>query len=168
MLKKYSKFMDVVEKIVETLLWVALLTMVLAMLYQVVLRYIFNASNVWSEELSCFLFAYEVMLGAALATRKGSHLQVDFLINLLKPKAKCLAVIVSTLLGVAFLLFFMRYAIILCQSTGNSISTGLKLPMSYVYACLPLGAGLMVLSSIEVILKNVEEMRVCGERGGQQ
>ncbi len=166
MLKAYSKFMNVVEKIVETLLWVSLVTMVLAMLYQVVLRYIFNSSNVWSEELSCFLFAYVVMLGAALATRKGGHLQVDFLINLLNPKMKSISVIVSTIAGIAFLLFFMRYAIILCQSTTNSISTGLKIPMSYVYACLPFGGGLMVLSSIEVILKSIETIKQYEAAGG--
>ena len=166
MMKQFSKILDMIESVVKFFIAASFIVMVFAMIYQVILRYIFSASNIWSEELSCFLFAYIIMLGAGIATRKGSHLQVDFLINLLKPKGKCIVTIISTFAGICFLVFFGYHAIILCESTANSISTGLKLPMTYVYASLPIGAVLMILSSIEVILKNVDTIKNIERQGG--
>ena len=45
------------------------------------------------------------------------------------------------------------------MTATSNVSPGLGIPMSIPYACVPLGAVLMILTSIEVILKTVEELR---------
>ena len=42
--------------------------------------------------------------------------------------------------------------------THLNTSAGLGLPMSIPYTCVPIGTALMVLTSIEVILKNIQEL----------
>lgn len=159
----YSRFMDILELVLKILIGVAMLVMLAVMLYQVVLRYAFNSANIWSEELARYLMCYVVLLGAAVAVRRGSHLQVDFLINLLKPRARCIAVCVCTLAGMIFLVYFLLYGVDLCGNTVNSISSGTGIPMSYAYACLPIGAVLMLLASVEVILKELLKFTELGK-----
>ena len=159
MVKAYSKFLDVVEKIERIFLAAAMGVMIVDMIYQVILRYIFSAANAWSEELARYLFIYEVMIAAAIAIRKNSHLQIDVLINCLKPRTKTIFTIVSTLVGMVFLVFLLNYSIGLVQTGGTNISVGLNIPMSIPYASIPVGTVLMLLTSVEVVLKNLEALK---------
>ena len=159
MLKVYSKFLDKLEWIEKVFLAVTVLIMVIVIIYQVVLRYVFSASNAWSEELARYLFIYDVIIGSAIATRKNSHLQVDFLINLFKPKVKILFTMVATLVGIVFILFLFKYSLTLCETASKNISAGLHIPMTIPYACIPIGAVLILLTSIEVFLKQICSMK---------
>ena len=76
-MKGYGKFLDGIEKIEKLFLAVTVAIMIIVITYQVILRYVFSASNAWSEELARYLFIYDVMVAAAIATRRNSHLQVD-------------------------------------------------------------------------------------------
>ena len=62
MLAIYSKFLDKLETLEKILLAASSAAMVVIIVYQVILRYCFNASNSWSEELARYLFIYDVML----------------------------------------------------------------------------------------------------------
>lgn len=159
MLKGYSKFLDVVEKIEKIVLAIAVAVMLFVMVYQVILRYIFSNSNAWSEELARYLFIFEVLIAAAIAIRKNSHLQIDVLIGRLKPRAKYIFTICSTLVGIVFLCFLLLYSIQLVKTGGTNISVGLQIPMSVPYASVPIGVVLMILTSIEVVLKNIDMLR---------
>ena len=162
MLKAYSKFLDFIEKIERLFLAVAMVVMIADMTYQVILRYVFSNSNAWSEELARYLFIFEVMIAAAIAIRKNSHLQIDVLINCFKPRTKTLFTLVSTLVGMAFLVFLLVYSIGLVKTGGTNISVGLNIPMSVPYASIPIGTVLMLLTSVEVVLKSVEELKGVG------
>ena len=134
-MKGYGKFLDGIEKIEKLFLAVTVAIMIIVITYQVILRYVFSASNAWSEELARYLFIYDVMVAAAIATRRNSHLQVDAFIGILKPRTKAIYV-----------------------------SAGLKIPMSVPYACMPIGAVLMILTSIEVIMKQLAEIAELSRR----
>lgn len=163
MIKAYSKFLDKLELAEKIFLGITVGVMVVVMVYQVVLRYCFSSANSWSEELARYLFIYDVMIAAAIATRRNSHLQVDFLINLFKPKVKCMFTIGATIAGIVFLGFLFNYSLTLCQTAASNISAGLQISMAIPYACMPIGAVLMIITSLEVILKNVEKMRELGK-----
>ena len=81
MLKTYSKILDILEKIAKAFLAITAAAMVLVLFYQVVMRYIFNNAAAWPEELARYLFIYDVMVAAAIAVRRNSHLQIDALIG---------------------------------------------------------------------------------------
>ena len=72
-MKGYGKFLDGIEKIEKLFLAVTVAIMIIVITYQVILRYVFSASNAWSEELARYLFIYDVMVAAAIATRRNSH-----------------------------------------------------------------------------------------------
>ena len=159
-MKAYSKFMDVVEKIVRILLFITVAVMVVVMVYQVILRYFFSASNSWSEELCRYLFIYSVMMGAAIATRRNSHLQIDVLTSRFSPRVKHIVTIIATIAGIVFLGFLFVYSLNLMKTGVKTASAGIPgVNMAMTYFAMPLGIVLMVLCSIEVIMKNAHALR---------
>ena len=160
-MKGYGKFLDGIEKIEKLFLAVTVAIMIIVITYQVILRYVFSASNAWSEELARYLFIYDVMVAA---TRRNSHLQVDAFIGILKPRTKAIYTVIATIVGIVFLVFLFCYSVVLCQAAAVNVSAGLKIPMSVPYACMPIGAVLMILTSIEVIMKQLAEIAELSRR----
>jgi TRAP-type mannitol/chloroaromatic compound transport system permease small subunit len=60
--------------------WVAWLNipLVLAVSYEVVARYGFNAPTIWSYDVAYMLYGAIFMLGSAYALHKGAHIRTDF------------------------------------------------------------------------------------------
>lgn len=165
MIKAYSKFLNVLETIQKALLTVSVPAMVLIMFYQVIMRYVFHNSPAWSEELVRYLFIFNVMMAAAIAVRRNSHLQIDVVLNALKPWVRKVFTICATAVGTVFLVYLFILSLELVRSGMPNTSAGLGLPMSVPYISVPIGTALMVLTSIEVILKNIQEL-VNEKKGG--
>lgn len=72
-----------VDRIEETLIAALLGLMTLVTFANVVARFGFNSNILWALELTVFLFAWLVLLGASYAVKKHSHLGVDAIINIL-------------------------------------------------------------------------------------
>ena len=71
----------VIDKFTDTTgVWVAWLNvpLVLAVAYEVIARYLFNAPTIWSFDVTYMLYGTIFMLGAAYALHKGAHIRTDF------------------------------------------------------------------------------------------
>lgn len=66
---------------VKALVVVMVLVMLLALSGQVLLRYVFNVTLSWSEELSLGLFTWTVLLTATLGVREAFHVRMSLLIQ---------------------------------------------------------------------------------------
>jgi TRAP-type C4-dicarboxylate transport system permease small subunit len=142
--------------------------MVLVMLYQIVLRYCFSSANVWAEELTRFIFVWVTTLGASVAIRRNVHLRVDLVVDFLKPRPRFILQIVTYTLILLFLIYLFRLGVDLMSRTMINKSAGLRLPMAYPYAAIPVGAAFMILSCIEFIAKKFEELRALSVNSGHQ
>ena len=157
MLHTYSKFLDGLVKVMKLLILVASIVMLACMAYQVVMRYFFHKGNAWSEELARLMCIWVVMLGASIATRTYSHLQIDVFINLVPERTRHLVTAILTLVAAIFVAIMLKYSIDLCIGSKSASSAGLKLSKMYVYACIPVGFITMLLTSLEVIWKNIAD-----------
>src|SRR5262245_18763518 len=52
--------------------------LVLAVSYEVIARYLFNAPTIWAFDATYMLYGALFMLGAAYALHKGAHIRTDF------------------------------------------------------------------------------------------
>lgn len=95
-----------VDQIEEKLIAVILGLMTALTFANVVARYMFNSNILWALEMTVFLFAWLVLLGAAYAVKKGAHLGVDLVVNMLdRGPRKIMALAAATVcLGFAFLM----------------------------------------------------------------
>ena len=74
--------------------------LMLLIIGDVVLRYLFNVSHVWVTELEWHIFALVFLLGAAYTLRHDAHVRVDLFYTRFSEKKKALI----NLLGVCFFL----------------------------------------------------------------
>tara|TARA_R110001583_G_scaffold16561_19_gene67943 strand:+ start:1627 stop:2325 length:699 start_codon:yes stop_codon:yes gene_type:complete len=84
-LTRIGKFTDYME---ETLIALFLGLMTLLTFANVVVRYIFNSNILWALELTVFMFAWMVLVGASFGVKKHFHIGVDVVINLAPEKLR--------------------------------------------------------------------------------
>jgi C4-dicarboxylate transporter DctQ subunit len=134
---------------------VFLLTASLLAFVEVVLRYVFSTSLTWSSEVVVVCIIWAVFIGLSITLRKGSHIRVDVVVNLLSGKKKFAVVVLSTAIGVAFALFLFfystKYAVFLEDSGEISITT--DIPEYIYFMALPIGGLLFSIRYIQEILR---------------
>jgi C4-dicarboxylate transporter DctQ subunit len=99
----------IVDNIEETSIATCLGLMTLITFANVIARYVFNENILWALELTVFLFAWLVLMGASYAVKKHIHIGVDVVINMVSPPtrkilallavASCLAFSILLLIG---------------------------------------------------------------------
>ena len=93
----------IIDKFTDTTgTWVAWLNvpLVLAVSYEVIARYFFNAPTMWSFDVTYMLYGTIFMLGAAYALHKGAHIRTDFFFEKWSVRTK------GTIDAVAYVVFF--------------------------------------------------------------
>lgn len=138
----------VLEKSVEYVAAFLLTAMTVLVLLQVLFRYWLHLPLDWGEELSRYLFIWSAMLGAGIATKRGAHFGIDYLVKGLPPiLRKSIAIAISgcvcALLGV-IAVQGTRLAIL----NLSQISPTLAIPMGVPYAAVPICAVLMLIYTV--------------------
>jgi TRAP-type C4-dicarboxylate transport system permease small subunit len=144
-----TRTLDFLEKILRVLASCFFAVMIFSIADQIVLRYVFAKANAWSEELARYSFVWLVMLGASIATRRARHMNIDFFVNKLPPFSKLLVEMSTRALASLFFGVLVWKGAELCRMTMRQNSTGLELPMGYVYLAIPIGAAFMILFTLE-------------------
>ena len=120
---------------------------------QVVLRYAFNITLSWSEELSLTLFTWTVLLMAALGVREGFHVRMSLLIQRLPPALRRLAertiYFVTTGVGVFLTWSGWRYF----ADTRGATSAAIGYPIEYLHASALVCGVLLTLFALEALLE---------------
>ncbi len=103
-----SKLGRIIDEIEETSIAICLGLMTLITFANVIARYIFNDNILWALEVTVFLFAWLVLMGASYAVKKHIHIGVDVVINMLGSNGrKILAVLaVISCLAYSFMLLY--------------------------------------------------------------
>ena len=119
------------------------------LVWQVFSRYVLNTPSTSSEEILRYGVIWMSLLGAAYATGQGSHMSVDLLRDRMQGKPRLW---LEAGVAVCFILFAVA-VLILGGLRGVSISAQqtsavLQIPMSWVYASLPVSGALIVVYSL--------------------
>ncbi len=78
----FAKVGQFTDKVEETLIAFFLGAMTILTFANVIMRYLFNDNILWAVEVTVFLFAWMVLVGASYGVKKQFHIGVDVLINL--------------------------------------------------------------------------------------
>jgi TRAP-type transport system small permease protein len=145
---------DVIEKVLNAVIIVLLMSMTVVIFYQVVLRYAFQSSNIWAEEFARYAFIWVVLLGSASAIRRYQHIRIDFAFNAMPPALQRWVDILNYVLIAGFLVVLTYYGWQISMRTGNQISAGLHVPMSVMYMSIPISAAIMLLFTAQIVLRD--------------
>lgn len=78
----FAKVGQFTDKVEETLIAFFLGAMTILTFANVIMRYLFNDNILWAVEVTVFLFAWMVLVGASYGVKKHFHIGVDVVINL--------------------------------------------------------------------------------------
>lgn len=157
-MKKIVRFYDKFE---ENLLVWSLVFNVMLVFTQVIMRSVFNYSLSWSEELSRYIFIWQTWLGASTALKYNEHIRVELLFSFLKNlKAQKIIKILADSIWFVFSLFLVSNGWELVQSmiSRNSLSSGMRLPLAFIYIALPISSLLICLRLIPRIYNQIKHI----------
>jgi TRAP-type C4-dicarboxylate transport system permease small subunit len=120
------------------------LAMTGATLAQVIARYAFNEPLIWSEEAARYLFVWVSLLGAALATREGTHYVLDALVQRFPRAGRLAARAAAFVVSAGFLAILVRTGMNETAQASLQDSATLPIGMALPYAAIPVGAVLML------------------------
>ncbi len=96
------------DRIEQTLIGGILGLMTAVTFANVIARYVFNSNILWALELTVFLFAWLVLLGAAYAVKVGSHLGVDIVLMSVSPRTRKLIGMFSVACCIVFSFLLLK------------------------------------------------------------
>ncbi len=161
-LNMYSRFLDGLTKVLKVVLIVLLSAMVIISFYQVIMRYVFSNAQPWCEELTIYLAVFAIMFALGIASRRDSHLQVDFLTRLYPPKIKCLMTAVWSVVTIVIMLVFTYYAISLIGA-ARAHSVTMPVTTGQIYTAFPIGAIILIVYTVEIVARNLVGFKNGGE-----
>lgn len=136
-----------IDNILGGFLVFLMVTMTLDVLYGVFMRYVLSSQPGWTEEVARFLLIWIGILGAAYASGQGNHLSIDLISTKLTPAGNerlNFFVNVVVVLFVIGVLIIGGLRLMYVTSYLGQTSPALKVPMSAIYAVLPL-SGILIL-----------------------
>ena len=150
MLKRFFSLLD--ENLERYLCVVIVALMFIIVFYQVVLRYVFNSPNNWSEELARYLHIYMIFICGGYATKMKAHVRVDVLINVWPRKLRPVAAQLGDLLWLAFCFAVVFISVRLTRDVFKmgQMSIALRIPLGYIYMALPIGYAITIIRLIQI------------------
>ncbi len=164
MLEKTEKTIGRLVDGVGYFLAVVQLLMVLNIVYDVLMRYLFRASSVAMQEMEWHLFAIVILYGVGVALRHEAHVRVDFLYDRFSARTKAKINIVGTILFLAPLSLFILFGSL--GFVGDSFSIheisedpgGLPFRW-FIKSMIPAAFAFLLLSATGYVIKNLNLMR---------
>ena len=134
----------------------AMALLALLIFAQVVLRYLFAVTPVWSEELGRYLLIWAVLAGSAVSVRGARHIRVEFLVELLPAGVRRAWYLLLDLVILALFLLLVATGIEAVGYNHSMRSLGLQVRLSYVMAGIPLFFGLAALFLIDELRRKAK------------
>lgn len=153
MLRLFGKFAALVAAATRASVVLAAGVMLLAIAYQVLMRYVFGATPSWSEELALLLFSWTVLGGFALGVHEGWHVRLtllpDALPDWLRRWSERLTDAVTAGLGAFLVWAGLRFM----EVTEGSVSAAIEYPIEILNVMAPVAGGLIALFALERALR---------------
>ncbi|NLY45569.1 MAG: TRAP transporter small permease [Tissierella sp.] len=156
-MKKFLKILDVTEDVIASSLLIITSFLVF---FQAILRYQFNYSISWSEEVARMMIAWFIFIGSSIAVRENAHVNMDALSSILRGKIKIFISIIVEIINIVFCIMIIFAGINMIKNAINlgSMATSIKIPLYIPYASVPVGVSLMLIRYVMRFLDTVKEL----------
>ena len=158
LLERVSRWIDRLNLLVGRIVsWVTLLV-VLVVFVDVVMRYIFNTSFVFTQELEWHLFAFIFLMGAGYTLLREGHVRVDIIYQRLDRKGRAWVDLVGVLLflipGCYLVLATSIPFVLSSYMTGEGSPDPGGIPYRFlIKSCIPAGFFLLLLQGLSMAIK---------------
>ncbi len=132
---------------------------------QVIMRYVFQSSLTWSEEMARYMFVWLVYFSVSYTARREKHIRIDAAINLYPKKVRPYIELVSEIIVLAFAIFIAvtGFTVFGKIAWSGQMSPAMRIPMQFVYAAPMIGLGLTAIRQVQCIIRKVKALGNNGE-----
>jgi TRAP-type C4-dicarboxylate transport system permease small subunit len=109
-------------------------------------RYVLNDSLAWTEEVARYLLILVCFLGSITATRRGSHIMLEFLMRVVPPVVAKGLTLLSQTITLGFFGAMTWIGIELTQKTRQKMIS-LPIPKAWIYTICVIALGIMTFYS---------------------
>lgn len=134
----------------EASLATGMLVLVAAASLQVFARYLFDRPLAWSEEAVRYVMIWTAFLAAAWSVRDQEHIVVEIVMPWLPPRGRRALLVIRHLLVVVFCVALLPSAVRLTAEVHAQLGVAIEIPLSLVFASLPVGLALMAWYSVRL------------------
>lgn len=157
---------------IEELLSKVLLALLVLLVFVPAVTRTFNRPIIWSIEIAQLLFAWLAFLGANQAMRADAHIGVDVLTRHLPPRPRQVVALFNLALIAAFLAALLWYGLELTFVSVDRRFMTTNLSFAFATAAAPLGAALLLLTTIgklfEILRSGPDPGAAGGRRAGRE
>ena len=163
MKEQKDKLDSLLDRINSVMAWIAALAiifMMFAISYAVIMRYVWNKPVPWIVEISSYLMLYITFLGTAWLQRKGGHVEVDLFTGRLKPRVRAAFKAITSLGGavVGFILAWKGSLVTVDYFQRDVTAIGiLNTPQFLLMGIIPIGGFLLL---VEFLLQARQQARL--------
>lgn len=156
--------MRILHKTIDLVASLTFVAIMLMVLFQIVMRFVFRIGVPWIEEASRLVYVYLAFLGAAISLREKQLIVIDTIPNILPPPLRKGLAAASELFCFAVLVLLLRGAIKMAGITwGSTLATIDFVSNGWIYVAGAISFGYMILVKIVAFLSGVRAM--AGRKG---
>ena len=143
----------------ESVIFIALSSMSIIITLQVIMRYVFQESLAWSEEVSRYLFIWLIYIGISYGVKKDAHVAVTVLDFALNPKQQKYLQVLTTIIFFLFAVAIFWYGRSVCSTIARlgQHAPATDLSMWLVYAAVPTGFLLTCVRLVQKFMRQIKE-----------
>ncbi|MDR2589287.1 MAG: TRAP transporter small permease [Spirochaetales bacterium] len=142
------KIFDILNKIEESFIMVCFAIMGCVLALQIFMRYVMNLPLIWSEELARYIFVWATFIGVGYGVRKRIHISMEFFYSRFPRKVKLAATLATNLLCILIFVYLIPFGIETVKTQWYIDSSAMQIPMSWVFAAVPIGCFIVTLRLI--------------------
>jgi len=141
---RQNRIDKILLKTIDILVLILFIFMFIVVMIGVVSRYIFNAPIFGTEEVARTMMFYMVMLGGAVAIRRGRHPALLFIIQKFHPKfLQKWNIFIDIIILFVLLVLFIQGCVITYSGIPMKMPA-LRISFFWVYLAFPVGTFLML------------------------
>jgi TRAP-type mannitol/chloroaromatic compound transport system permease small subunit len=160
MLNSLTKGIDVLVEKQGQLTSFLIVPLLFIVLYEVLMRYAFNAPTVWGFEATAFAYGLHYMLGLSFMEHADGHVRVDIITSRFPPKTQAIITVAGYLLIFMPVYALMTWGAIKFAHTAtitNELNSTSWAPRIWPYKIMmALSFLLLVLQGLSTMLKNLK------------
>ena len=146
---KLRAFTSPIYRSIQHVCNVFLALQVLLVCYVVFMRFAFNDSPPWGEEVALLFMVWFCLLSPPEAVHENRHLAISITQNFLPGNVLRVIDAINHLLILVFALFMVVEGYKLTLLTGRNILPGMGVSASILYASVPIAGAILAIASID-------------------
>lgn len=144
-----KKLEAILDKTMSSIMSLVMLVLIIFGTWQIFSRWILGDPSTFTDELLRYLLIWAGMIGAAYCFFHDKHIKLTLLTSRLKGKTLLILNIISEIAVIVFVVYVYIYGgYQMVVQNMTQLTAVMRLPMSMIYACLPVSGVFVILSKI--------------------